>query len=97
MNYRLSVRKKAVLEFTAVAIWYDKRRAGLGLRFLEHLQRTFTAIRSNPMGYHLQKGDFRHAYLETFPYRITFKVKGSDVFVYQIRHTSQRPSKRFGP
>jgi hypothetical protein len=35
--------------------------------------------------------------LDDFPYRVVFKIKGADVFVYQVRHTSRRPSKRFGP
>lgn len=28
---------------------------------------------------------------------VVFTVDGDTVFVYQIRHTSRRPSKRFGP
>lgn len=35
--------------------------------------------------------------LDDFPYRVTFKIKGEEVFVYQVCHTSRKPSKRFGP
>ncbi|MDQ3101375.1 MAG: type II toxin-antitoxin system RelE/ParE family toxin [Bacteroidota bacterium] len=86
-----------MLEFTAVAIWYDKRKNGLGDRFLDELQKCFNSIRANPFRYQEQKDAFRHAYLNVFPYRIAYKVKGSDVFIYQVRHTSQKPSKQFGP
>ncbi|MEO8069125.1 MAG: type II toxin-antitoxin system RelE/ParE family toxin [Flavobacteriales bacterium] len=70
---------------------------GLGLRFLDDLQRCFTFIRDNPSGFQLRKEDFRHAMLDDFPYRVVFKIKGGDVYIYQVRHTSRRPSKRFGP
>lgn len=39
MSFRLRVRVAAVREYTAVAIWYDERSKGLGLRFLDDLQR----------------------------------------------------------
>lgn len=35
--------------------------------------------------------------VEKFPFRVVFVIEGSTVFVYQIRHTSRRPSQRFGP
>jgi mRNA-degrading endonuclease RelE of RelBE toxin-antitoxin system len=97
MSCALHVRVEAVREFSAVAIWYDKQRQGLGHRFLDELQRCFTFIRKNPHGYQLRKGDFRHASLDDFPYRVVFKVEGNQVFVYQVRHTKRSPSKRFGP
>jgi hypothetical protein len=97
MSFRLRVRVAAVREYTAVAIWYDERSKGLGLRFLDDLQRCFILIRDNPRGFQLRKDDFRHAMLDDFPYRVTFKIKGEEVFVYQVRHTSRKPSKRFGP
>ncbi len=97
MSFRFHVRVEAVREYSAVAIWYDKRGSGLGLRFLDDLQHCFTLIRDNPQGFQLRKDDFRHAMLDDFPYRVVFKVKGDDVFVYQIRHTRRKPSTRFGP
>jgi hypothetical protein len=35
--------------------------------------------------------------VEKSPYRVVFVIEDNTVFVYQIRHTSRRPSKRFGP
>jgi len=97
MSFCLHVRVEAVREFSAAAIWYDQRSKGLGFRFLDDLQRCFTFIRDNPHGFQLRKEEFRHAMLDDFPYRVVFKIKGNDVYVYQVRHASRRPSKRFGP
>ncbi len=95
--YLLHVRVIAVREYSAAAIWYEQRSKGLGYRFLDELQRCFGRIKDNPGGFQVRKDDFRHAMVKGFPYRVAFKIDGNEVFVYQIRHTSRRPSKRFGP
>ena len=97
MSHRLHVRAIAVREYSAAAIWYEHRSKGLGHRFLDELQQCFMLVRNTPLGFQLRMHDFRHAMLENFPYRVVFKIKDNDVFVYQVRHTSRRPSKRFGP
>jgi hypothetical protein len=97
MSFRLHVRVAAVREYSAAAIWYDQQSKGLGHRFLDDVQRCFTFIRDNPYGFQMRRDEFRHAMLDDFPYRVVFKIKGADVFVYQIRHTSRKSSKRFGP
>lgn len=51
MTYRLRVRAIAVREFTAVAIWYERRSTGLGHRFLNELQNCFQYIARNPHGF----------------------------------------------
>ncbi|MBX2980797.1 MAG: type II toxin-antitoxin system RelE/ParE family toxin [Flavobacteriales bacterium] len=93
----MRVRAIAVREFSAVAIWYEQRSTGLGHRFLDELQRCFLYIQRNPQGFQVRKGEFRHALLEGFPYRVVYKIKGNEVYIYQVRHTSRRPGKRYGP
>lgn len=97
MSFRLHVRVAALHEYSAAAIWYEKQNKGLGHRFLDDVQRCFAYIRDNPNGFQLRKDEFRHAMLDDFPYRVIFKIKGLDVYVYQVRHTSRRPNRQFGP
>ena len=80
-----------------MAIWYEQRRKGLGHRFLDELQPCFGYIKDDPRGFQVRKDSFRHAMVKGFPYRVVFKIEGDEVYVYQIRHTSRKPSKRFGP
>ena len=96
MSYTVVVRAAAQAEAADAYSWYEERSNGLGARFADALQACFDRLARNPK---LQKrqGEFRHAMVEKFPYRVVFVVEGSTVFVYQIRHTSRRPSKRFGP
>jgi len=54
-------------------------------------------ILSNPCGYRIRKDPYRHAVLRRLRYRVVFEVEGNTVYVYQVRHTSRKPSKNFGP
>ncbi len=35
--------------------------------------------------------------LAVLPYRVVYGVEEDTIYVYQIRHTSRKPNKRFGP
>jgi len=43
------------------------------------------------------KGPYGHVMLMKLPYRVVIRVAGSKVVVHQVRHTSRKPSKKFGP
>jgi len=57
----------------------------------------YASIKADPYGFQLRKGGYRHAMLHRLKYRVVFEVEGNKVFVYQVRHTSRKPSKKFGP
>ncbi|MBL0128173.1 MAG: hypothetical protein IPP83_12125 [Flavobacteriales bacterium] len=58
----------------------------------------YAFIEANPLGYQLRKDNFRYARVEGFRYfRVVYDVVGTNITVYHVRHTSRRPSKRFGP
>ncbi|MCC6400225.1 MAG: type II toxin-antitoxin system RelE/ParE family toxin [Flavobacteriales bacterium] len=44
-----------------------------------------------------RKGPYGHAMLPKLPFRVVFEVQDEKVIVYQVRHTSRKPSKKFGP
>ena len=43
------------------------------------------------------KGPYGHLILRRLPFRVVFEVQDAKVIVYQVRHTSRKPSKKFGP
>jgi len=57
----------------------------------------YARIKADPYGYQLSKGGYWHAMLHRLKYRVVFEVEGNTVFVYQVRHTSRKPSKKFEP
>jgi hypothetical protein len=40
---------------------------------------------------------YRQRMVEGFDYRVVYAIIGKAVNIYQVRHTSRRASKRFGP
>lgn len=97
MTYTLAIKATAQTEAAGAFVWYESHEKGLGVRFANALQKCLDHITKNPKGTQIRKGKFRHRMVAKFPYRVVFTVDGTTVYVYQIIHTSRKPSKRFGP
>ena len=98
MSYKLVVEDAAVEDAAEIHRWYEQQRPGLGMQFLIALDECYTFIRSNPQGKQVRKGIYRYAQVAGFRYyRVVYAVDDHTVTVYQVRHTSRKPSKKFGP
>ncbi|HMN04510.1 MAG TPA: type II toxin-antitoxin system RelE/ParE family toxin [Flavobacteriales bacterium] len=97
MKYRLRVDPKAIQEMWDVYHYREGEKRGQGERFIDELVECYASIKANPHGYQVRKGHYRHAYLRKLKYRVVYEVEGNDIFVYQVRHTSRKPSRKFGP
>ena len=64
---------------------------------MKALNECYDHILANPYSCQIRKGPFRHMMLHRLKYRVVFKVEGELVSVVQVRHTSRKPSKKFGP
>lgn len=97
MKYTFEVDPKAIKEVHKVYHYREGEKKGSGDRFIAALMDCYASIKANPYGYQVRKGGYRHAMLHKLKYRVVYEVEGSTVFVYQVRHTSRKPSKKFGP
>jgi len=97
MTYHLVVKPSATAEASKVYAYREAERPGSGDRFLEALRDCYDQIKVNPFGFQVRKGEYRHAMLHRLKYRVVFRVKGDHIFVVQVRHTSRKVSKRYGP
>jgi len=98
MKYRLEASPKVHQEVARIYLYREKNQSkGTGDRFLKALQSCYKDIITNPYGYQVRKDPYRHAMLHRLKYRVVYEVDGQTVFVYQVRHTSRRPSRKFGP
>lgn len=61
------------------------------------MQGCYKDILSNPHGHQVRKAPYRHAMLHKLKYRVVYEVDVNTVYVYQVRHTSRKPSKKYGP
>lgn len=97
MSHAFIVEPSAQEDAWAAAYYLEQRSPGLGVRFIDELERCYQYIRDFPHGFQERRGRFRHAMLAVFSYRVVYEIDGDVIYVYQIRHTSRKPSGRFGP
>ncbi len=82
---------------TKIYRYRERDKKGSGEQFNDALVEAYAQIKANPFAFQLRKDHYRHAHLHRLKYRVVYEVEGNDVYVYQIRHTSRKVSKRFGP
>ncbi len=96
MRYVVHVQPEAQNEVEQARDHFDGLKPGLGDRFITAFDACLEALETTPK-FQKRKGVYRHMVIAKFQYRLVFEVEGTNVFVYQVRHTSRKVSKRFGP
>lgn len=84
-------------EVARIHAYRENESIGSGESFVKALLECYALIRSNPFRFPLVKSPYRHAPLRRLKYRVVFEVQDEIVLIFQVRHTSRKPSKRFGP
>lgn len=97
MSFKLIVKPEAVAEAAAVFAYYARISPRLADRFAKELDACYRFIERDPSALPKRKRDYRHMMVRRFRYRVVYKIVGNDVVVYQVRHTSRRTSRTFGP
>lgn len=69
--------------------WYEKRRYGLGDRFLASVRKCIDRILDAPLSFAVVERDYRRAMLNRYPYAIIYEYDGRYVTVYAVIHTSR--------
>jgi plasmid stabilization system protein ParE len=88
---RLIIGSAAELEYTEAIQFYDSRREGLGLAFVEEVEVAAGAIRRHPKsGLELVPG-IRRKLLAKFPYALIYEEIGEEILVLAVAHLHRRP------
>ncbi len=95
-RHNVIVLPEAQEEVDAIRRYQTSLDPKRGRRFMDAFNACLLDLRSKP-SFQKRKGNYRHLMFERLPFRMVFEVKGDDVIVYQVRHTSRKPSKKFGP
>ena len=92
MSLRLIVRLEAESDINETAFWYDKQRAGLGLKFLDEAHAAIDRVLVNPAAYRLmrRKPEVRRILLQRFPYRLFYILRPDAVVVFAVLHAKGR-------
>ena len=92
MKLRYTERSKDDLEYST--IWYEKQQRGLGLEFLNCIEKSILLIIENPTMYRYFHSNFRGCVISKFPFVIYFTIEENEIVVHSIFDSRQDPVKR---
>lgn len=92
MSIPIAFRPEAWDEFQEAALWYDQRRTGLGLAFVEAVEAVLDQIAKNPERCGLILGDVRVGLVHRFPYCVYYRAEKSQVLVLAVLHGYRDPA-----
>ena len=72
--------------------WYEKRRAGLGSKFLHCVETCIVSVQQQPKRYPVAARDIRQGIVKRFPYTIFYRIEGAHIIVIAVFHSSRDPN-----
>ena len=91
MTRRLHVEGQASLDISRAALWYEGRREGLGLEFLDQLESLFQRIVESPLQFPQVEGEVRRTLLLRFPHGVYFTQEEHRVSIQAVLHLHRHP------
>jgi len=92
MNFKLVIEPAAEKDILVEYRWYEDRRVGLGLKFLDALDALFERILENPLLYVEVIPDVRRSVSRTFPYLIFYTCESESIHILGVIHAAQNPN-----
>lgn len=90
-NFPRTYSLDAENDFTESTEYYEARETDLGLRFFNAILNSFKIIIRNPFAFPKSQNNLRKFTVDKFPFIILYVVKGSDVIIIAVFHTSRNP------
>lgn len=91
MSRSIVFRRSARTEFDEAADWYEQRRTGLGVEFVEAVGLVLSRIASQPDLFASVSENVREALVPRFPYCIYYRTQPKRILVIAVFHTSRDP------
>lgn len=91
MTRALTVRPEAEGDLAEGRDWYESQRQGLGVEFLDSVERVFDRIRTTPELHPAEFRNVRRAGAHRFPYVIYYRLLTESVEVLAVLHGSRSP------
>jgi plasmid stabilization system protein ParE len=91
MNLVLVVEPAAENDIFIGYRWYEERRVGLGVKFLEALDVLFDHILENPLLYVELIPGVRRSVTRTFPYLVFYALDRNTIHILAVIHAAQDP------
>jgi plasmid stabilization system protein ParE len=89
---RVSFHRLAERELNDAAVYYERESPGLGVRFLDEIQRYIGAIVKSPSAGAKVRREVRRRILRKFPYGILYSVKDDGIRILAIMNLKRKPT-----
>ena len=77
---------------TEASVFYEAATSGLGVGFLDEVQRVINILREHPdLGKSVGRG-LRAALLHTFPFSLIYSVEVNSILIIAVAHQRRRPN-----
>lgn len=81
----------AAEEMIEASQFYELRSIGLGVDFLDDVQKVVDTLRAQPLlGEHIE-GGLRNAVLHRFPFTIIYSPEPEEILIVAVAHQRRRP------
>ena len=81
----------AHVEMIEAARFYAARKPGLGLTFLDAVERAIADIRESPKRWPLVRGRTRRRLVAKFPYGVLYRDDPDEIVIVAVMHLHRRP------
>ena len=78
-------------ELDNAVAWYNEQAAGLGLEFLDELDRAVRRVVAFPLSYSEIELGIRRCRLARFPYGLIYGIDGDTIVVVAVAHLHRWP------
>jgi len=92
MNYRFHINRGATKDLNEISAWYEEQETGLSEQFEKALRDCFAKILLDPLWprFHTNR-EVRRWRMLNWPYSIFYRMRGDQVRIVAIIHTSRDP------
>ncbi len=94
MLYKIEIRPLATMEIIDAFDWYEEQREGLGIEFLDELDKFYIALRQHPLAFSYYDKPVRQGKINRFPYLVVYEIFGDVVVIYSVFMYQQHPDKK---
>jgi plasmid stabilization system protein ParE len=92
MTLHIAFHRAASAEFIEATAWYDSKRLGLGLEFIDEIERCISLASIDPLQFVIVKENVRRVVANRFPYSVYFRADKSRIVVLAVFHGSRDPT-----
>src|SRR5262245_25269461 len=83
-------------ELNEAAQYYEREELGLGLAFLEDVDRSLDIIQEAPEGAPVIRGTVRRKLLRRFPYALLYRIAPTGIRILAVMNLRRRPTYWLG-